>query len=33
MQLKNNAQARLWFSKAAEIYPTNKFLNSLIEKL
>jgi tetratricopeptide (TPR) repeat protein len=33
MQLKNNTQARLWFSKAAEIYPTNKFLKSLIDKL
>jgi tetratricopeptide (TPR) repeat protein len=33
MQQKNNTQARLWFSKASEIYPTNKFLKSLIEKL
>jgi tetratricopeptide (TPR) repeat protein len=33
IQQKNNIQAHLWLSRAAEIYPTNKFLQSLIEKL
>jgi hypothetical protein len=33
MQKKDNTQAHLWFLKAAEIYPTNKFLQSLLEKL
>jgi tetratricopeptide (TPR) repeat protein len=33
MQQKNNAQARLWFSRAVEIYPTNKFVQSLLAKL
>jgi hypothetical protein len=33
MQKKNNTQAHIWLSRAAEIYPTNKFLQSLLEKL
>jgi len=29
VQRKNSAQARQWFSKANEIYPTNKYLKTL----
>jgi len=33
MQQKNNTQARLWFLRAMEIYPTNKYAQSLLAKL
>jgi tetratricopeptide (TPR) repeat protein len=29
IQKKNNGQARLWYAKANEIYPTNKYLQTL----
>jgi len=33
MQQKNNTQAFLWLSKAADVYPTNKYVQSLLAKL
>jgi len=33
IQRKNNAQARIWLSRALEIYPTNKFAQSLLAGL
>jgi len=33
MQQKNNSQAILWLSRAVEIYPTNKYVQSLLAKL
>jgi tetratricopeptide (TPR) repeat protein len=33
MQKKDKTQAHIWLSRASEIYPTNKFLQSLFEKL
>ena len=33
IQRKNNAQARSWLSKALEIYPTNKYAQSLLAGL
>ena len=33
MQQKNNTQARQWLLKSLEVYPTNKFVQSLIVKL
>jgi hypothetical protein len=33
MQQKNKTQAFLWLSKASEIYPTNKYVQSLLAKL
>lgn len=32
MQQKNQAQSGEWFNKALAIYPTNKYINSLLEK-
>ena len=33
MQQKNAAAARLWFSRASEVYPTNKYVQSLLAGL
>jgi len=33
MQQKNSTQARLWLLRALEIYPTNKYAQSLLAKL
>jgi len=33
IQKKDNAQARVWLSKALEIYPTNKYVQSLLAGL
>jgi len=33
MQQKNNTQARIWFNRASEVYPTNKYVQSLIASL
>ena len=33
IQQKNNAQARVWLAKALEIYPTNKYVQSLLAGL
>jgi tetratricopeptide (TPR) repeat protein len=33
IQQRNNAQARIWLSRSLEIYPTNKFVQSLLAGL
>ncbi|MDR3019270.1 MAG: tetratricopeptide repeat protein [Treponema sp.] len=33
MQQRNKEQARIWFLKSLEIYPTNRYIRSLNEKL
>jgi len=33
MQQKKPSEARIWFNKSLEFYPTNKFVNGLLEKL
>ena len=33
MQQRNNAQARIWFEKSLEIYPTNRYIQELLEGL
>ena len=33
MQQRNNAQARIWFERSLEIYPTNKYVQSLLAGL